>query len=69
MLDPRVLACQIENNKFIELCFDVKVWLLGLAQLEKIPIRAQAGRSPQGFEDALGDDMMDALRMLSGYMS
>ena len=38
MLDPRVLACQIENNKFIELCFDVKVWLLGLAQLEKIPI-------------------------------
>ena len=61
MLDPRVLACQIENNKFIELCFDVKVWLLGLAQLEKIPIifvPKQFGlRSPQGFEDALGDDI------------
>ena len=46
-----------DRNKFIELFFDVKVWLLGLAQLEKIPIRAQAGRSPQGFEDALGDDI------------
>ena len=45
-----------DRNKFINRFLEVKVCLLRLAQ-EKIPIRAQAGQSSQGFEDAL-DEMM-----------
>ena len=45
-----------DRNKFIDRFLEVKVCLLRLAQ-EKIPIRAQAGQSSQGFEDAL-DEMM-----------